>query len=197
MSARWIEVTTIGDLVDRAADRTDRRCASSSPRSGSAIRSSPRGAPASPAVCTGLACAAGDKVGILMHNCLDFVVALVGASKLGAVVVPVNGRFKAHELGHVISHADIRVLLTAAGPAGAPDYPALLNEVFPGLATQNPADLQLPEAPMLRNIVLLASERRHARSPVPRSSSTRLAGRSRTGRSTRSRSASGFATLRC
>jgi fatty-acyl-CoA synthase len=158
MSARWIEVTTIGDLVDRAADRTDRDAVVFPEERVSYPELAARSTRFARSL-YGLGVRGGDKVGILMHNCMDFVVALVGASKLGAVVVPVNGRFKAHELGHVISHADIRVLLTAAGPAGAPDYPALLNEVFPGLATQNPADLQLPEAPMLRNVVLLASER--------------------------------------
>ena len=61
-----------------------------------------------------------------MPNQLDFVAALVGASKLGAVPVPINGRFKEHELSHVIAHADIRVLLTAAGPEQTVDFPALV-----------------------------------------------------------------------
>jgi fatty-acyl-CoA synthase len=75
----------------------------------------------------------GDKVAILMPNQLEFVVALIGIAKLGAVGVPINGRFKASELGYVIDHADVRVLLTAAG-GGGPDYPAMLQEVVPDAA---------------------------------------------------------------
>ena len=53
----------------------------------------------------------GDKVGILMPNCLEFVLLLLGAAKLGAIPVPINGRFKAHELGSVFEHADIKTLV--------------------------------------------------------------------------------------
>jgi fatty-acyl-CoA synthase len=157
MGARWIEVTTIGDLVDRAADRTGRDAllfpdeGVSYPELAARTTRFARGL-------YGLGVRGGDKVGILMHNCLDFAVALIGASRLGAVVVPVNGRFKAHELGHVVSHADIRLLITAHGPDGATDYPVLLHEVFPGLAEQSSEDLHFDQAPELRHIVVLDGE---------------------------------------
>jgi fatty-acyl-CoA synthase len=155
MRASWTEVMTVGDLVDRAAARSE----------GDALVF-PEERLTYPELADrcmlfarmlyGLGIRGGDKVGILMHNCMDFATVLLGASRLGAVVVPVNGRFKAHELSHVISHADLRVLLTAAGPAGAPDYPALLSDVFPTLSVQDPGDLHLSEAPMLRTIALLS-----------------------------------------
>jgi len=96
---------------------------------------------------------AGDKVGILMPNELDFVTCLLGASSLGAVIVPVNGRFKTHELAHVIEHADICVMLAAAGPVDAPDYPELLRAVFPAMRDQEPMALSLDDAPLLRHVV--------------------------------------------
>src|SRR5213594_1739078 len=46
----------------------------------------------------------GNKVAILMPNQLEFVAALIGIAKLGAVGVPINGRFKAHELAYVLDH---------------------------------------------------------------------------------------------
>jgi fatty-acyl-CoA synthase len=157
MGARWIEVLTVADLLDRAAEQTDRDAVvfpterASYPELAARATDFARGL-------HGLGVRAGDKVGILMHNCLDFVVALVGTSRLGAVVVPVNGRFKSHELGHVIGHADLCALITASGPPGATDYPALLHEVFPGLARQDPRALELPEAPALRTIIGLDRE---------------------------------------
>jgi fatty-acyl-CoA synthase len=148
----WIEVTTIGDLVDRQASRSDAD-AIVFPDSRTTF---PELAELSDHFARGLMAAGigpGDKVGILMPNGLDFVLALIGAAKLGAVSVPINGRFKAHELGHVVSHADVAVLLTAAGPPGTPDYPAMLGEVFPHLAAQDPHALALAQAPLLRRIV--------------------------------------------
>ncbi len=89
-----------------------------------------------------------------MPNRLEFVLAFIAAAKLGAVPVPINARFKAYELGHVISHADVRLLLTCAGPAGTADYPAILLDVFPDLAQQDdPWKLDLAAAPKLRQIV--------------------------------------------
>jgi fatty-acyl-CoA synthase len=126
----WIEVTTVGDLVDRAAAESDGDAvvfpdaratyAELSAQSDEFARS-----------LFGLGVGRGDKVGILMPNCLDFVLALIGASKLGAIPVPINGRFKTHELGQVVEHSDARLVLTAAGPAGTADYPALLAASAP------------------------------------------------------------------
>ena len=157
MDPRWIEVMTIGDLVDRGADRNPGDAVVFPEERLTYPELSDRATQFARSL-RGLGVSAGDKVGILMHNCMDFVVGLIGASKLGAIVVPVNGRFKAHELGHVISHADIRVLLTARGPQGATDYPALLAEVFGDLGVQDPLRLKLAQAPELGTIVALDRE---------------------------------------
>ena len=153
-----IAATTIGDLVDGAAAESDGdavvfpgervtfpELAALTDRFARSLR--------------GLGIGPGDKVGILMPNQLDFVAALVGASKLGAVPVPINGRFKEHELSHVIAHADIRVLLTATGPEPTVDYPALVAGVFPDAAEQAPDSLRLETAPLLRSLVHLNGER--------------------------------------
>jgi len=148
----WIEVTTIGDLIDRQGSLSDAEAlvfpdsrttypelAALSDR----VARSLRGAGVGP----------GDKVGILMANNLDYVLALIASAKLGAVSVPVNGRFKTHELGHVLSHADVNLLLTSAGPPGSPDFPTMLGEVFPDLEDHDPRALRLSGAPALRQIV--------------------------------------------
>jgi fatty-acyl-CoA synthase len=155
----WIEASTIGDLVDRTAAGStgdavvfpDARVAypQLTERSDRLARS-----------LRGLGVGPGEKVGILMPNCLDFVLALIATAKLGAVSVPINGRFKATELDHVVSHADIRVLLTSAGAAGTgTDYPALIDETFPAIARQDGGSLDVPAAPALRQVVDLGAER--------------------------------------
>ena len=148
----WIEATTIGDLIDRAATRS----------SGDAVVfpdvrvSYPELSRLSGLFACrlrALGIGARDKVGILMPNSLDFVIALLGATKLGAVAVPVNGRFKRDELNHVIAHADIKVLLTSSGPVPSTDYPKLIAEVFPDIARRSTDELRLSVAPLLRHVV--------------------------------------------
>jgi fatty-acyl-CoA synthase len=152
-SSGWITVTTIGDLVDGAAAETDGD-ALVFPEGRLTYPELARRSTDAARALHALGVGPGDKVGILMPNTLDFAITLVAAAKLGAVSVPVNGRFKAHELGYVVAHADIVVLVTAAGPVAATDYPAMIGEAFDGLAgAADPAHLSLPDAPALRAVV--------------------------------------------
>lgn len=108
----------------------------------------------------GLGVGSGDKVAIYMPNCLDYVVAVFGAAKLGAISVPVNGRFKAFELGYVIKHSDARVLLTAGrDSASQTEELRVLAAVFPTLSEQDPECVELSEAPALRHVVDLGAGR--------------------------------------
>lgn len=99
---------------------------------------------------------AGDHVGILMPNCPDFVVTFFGAQLLGAVVVPINTRFRARELGFVVADADLDVLVTTDLVDEHVDHGARVAESLPGLAgAGDPADLRLEGFPRLRSVVLL------------------------------------------
>ncbi len=152
----WIEATTIGDLVDRAASESD-----------SEAVVLPDGRATYPELAArtdrcarsllALGVGPGDKVGILMPNCLDYVVALIAAAKLGAISVPINGRFKTTELDHVITHGDVSVLLTAMSSDGT-DYPGLIAETFPDIASQDPWRLSLAGAPALRQLIDMGGE---------------------------------------
>jgi fatty-acyl-CoA synthase len=153
----WIEVTTVGDLLGRQAERSPDCDALVFPEVRLTYRELSERSDDMARSLLGLGVAAGDKVGILMPNCVDFVLALFGAARIGAVSVPINARFKTHELGHVISHADVRVLLTRAAPSGMSDYPAMISEVLPGVEDQDPRRLALATAPSLRQMVDLGA----------------------------------------
>ena len=56
--------------------------------------------------------APGDKVGILMRNTPEMLVAIYGTARMGAVPVPINGRYKEREVAYVSEHAEIRLLVT-------------------------------------------------------------------------------------
>ncbi|MFF1452517.1 class I adenylate-forming enzyme family protein [Streptomyces sp. NPDC058274] len=53
----------------------------------------------------------GDRVAILLQNSPHFVLALVGAWKAGAVVVPVNPMYKSGEVRHVLHDAEVSALV--------------------------------------------------------------------------------------
>src|SRR6185312_1424025 len=55
----------------------------------------------------------GDHVGLLMPNCTEFVELVYGIALLGAVLVPLNTRYKARELHYVLENADVSVLVTS------------------------------------------------------------------------------------
>lgn len=53
----------------------------------------------------------GDKVGILMMNCLEWLPIYFGALKTGAIVVPFNFRYDAEEIKYCVELADVDVLI--------------------------------------------------------------------------------------
>jgi fatty-acyl-CoA synthase len=97
----------------------------------------------------------GDHVGILMPNCVDMIEAIFGAALIGAVVCPVNARYRSNELAYIVANADHRVLLTSDVVDEHIDYPALIAEALPALPDGDPSELRLSDAPALRQVVLL------------------------------------------
>ncbi|CDO90250.1 hypothetical protein AWC29_26590 [Mycobacterium triplex] len=55
---------------------------------------------------------AGDRVGIIGDNSLEWVVAAIGALKIGVVVVPLNNRFTAEELRYLVEDSGPRLVLS-------------------------------------------------------------------------------------
>ncbi|CAN5211401.1 class I adenylate-forming enzyme family protein [soil metagenome] len=151
----WINVSTIGDLVDRQAELRESVALVMSGVSSTYPELSTQSDEFAASL-VGLGVRPGDKVGILMHNCLDFVLALLAAAKIGAVAVPINGRFKAHDASYVISHADVTVLLTAADPRGT-DYPELVRRIFAAESGEGAA-LDFTAAPTISHVVSLTND---------------------------------------
>ncbi|MCX5139237.1 MULTISPECIES: class I adenylate-forming enzyme family protein [unclassified Streptomyces] len=53
----------------------------------------------------------GDRVAIMLQNSPHFVLALLGAWKAGATVVPLNPMYKSAEVGHVLKDAEVTALI--------------------------------------------------------------------------------------
>src|SRR5688572_28792712 len=54
----------------------------------------------------------GDRVGLWLKNCPEFIWAYFGILHAGAVVVPINNFLKPEEIGHILTDAGIDVLVT-------------------------------------------------------------------------------------
>ena len=67
----------------------------------------------------------GDRVALWAPNCAEWVTAALGALGAGAVLVPLNTRFKGAEAAYVLRASGARTLCTVAGFLGV-DYPGLL-----------------------------------------------------------------------
>lgn len=98
----------------------------------------------------------GQKVGILLTTRLEFVELLFGITMAGAVAVPVNARYQAHELAFLVRDADLAALFTTGRVADSLDFGERLSAALPSLAgAQDAQHLALAEAPLLRTIVCL------------------------------------------
>jgi long-chain acyl-CoA synthetase len=70
----------------------------------------------------------GDRVGLWLKNCPEFVPAIYGVLLADAAVVPINNFLKADEVSHILNDAGINVLITEQS----------LNEAFQKLQSARP-----------------------------------------------------------
>jgi len=155
-----IRATTLGDLLLSAADKDATRTAVVFPEQrlgyGELREASLKVARSLRALGVGR----GDHVGLLLPTCTEFLEAMFGASLLGAVVVPINARFRPPEIAYVTDNADLKVILTTNKFAHVVDFCARLHEALPGLATAaNPEALALPGFDKLGAVVSLSGDK--------------------------------------
>ena len=69
----------------------------------------------------------GDRVAVWAPNSLEWIVAALGVTTAGGVLVPINTRFRGAEASYVLARSGARALFTVRGFLDT-DYPALLAE---------------------------------------------------------------------
>ena len=97
----------------------------------------------------------GENVGILLTTRIEFIELLFGITMTGAVAVPINARYQAHELAFLIRDADLVALFTTGRVADSLDFGERLRAALPSLEQADKGSLALDEAPLLRTIVCL------------------------------------------
>lgn len=102
----------------------------------------------------------GEHVGVLMPNGIDCLAATFGVALAGAVLVPINVRYRSEELRHVLEDADLVTVLTSDEADDYVDYYDLLRIAAPGMdASPSPRRLRVDGLPYLRSVVVLGSKR--------------------------------------
>ncbi|HEV3281233.1 MAG TPA: FadD3 family acyl-CoA ligase [Acidimicrobiales bacterium] len=69
----------------------------------------------------------GDRVAVWAPNCAEWLIAALGAVAAGALLVPLNTRFKGAEAAYVLRESGARILFTVRGFLGT-DYPKMLDD---------------------------------------------------------------------
>ncbi len=144
----WINVTTFGDLLVRAVSYWGDNDALIFPDSRLTYTELLAAASVRARSLLGLGIRPGDHVGLLMANCPDYVTCLFGAQLIGAVVVPMNARFKSPEIAYLVENADLNIVITHDLISEYANFGDLLDEA---LAEHRPA--------RLKHLVMLGEKR--------------------------------------
>jgi len=57
----------------------------------------------------------GDHIGIVLPNCIEFVICMLVAADLGAVIVPVSSHLPAKAIHHILQASDVKHIITMGG----------------------------------------------------------------------------------
>jgi fatty-acyl-CoA synthase len=152
--AEWFEKTTLGALADEAARQFGRREALyfqgqrwSFTQLQEEVNCAARGL-------IRLGIQPGEKVSLWMPNRPEWIHILFAVAKIGAVLVPINTRFRTADLEYVVRQSDTTTLITVdrSGPVG---YLEMVHQVCPEIEYGDPNDLHTEKFPELRRVLVL------------------------------------------
>src|SRR5262245_2045886 len=135
MSRAWFEAQTIGSLPERAAQRWGGREALAFQERRWTFAALSAGVDRVARGLMALGVEPGEAVALWMLNRPEWIEAMFAVMKIGAVLVPVNTRFRTDDVAYVLGHAEASTLLLAAR-SGPIDYLGMIREAtgrLPGL----------------------------------------------------------------
>ena len=100
---------------------------------------------------------AGDTVALWLPNRPAWFVIQQACARLGAVLVALNPRYRAHELSYIVAQCNA-VALILTDHLGPVDYFETLHEIVPELAHCAPGELESSRFPKLRHVIVDAED---------------------------------------
>ena len=96
----------------------------------------------------------GEHVALWMNNRAEWLFLVFAIAKIGAVLVPLNTRYRTDDVAYTVRQSDSGtwISIDRSGPV---DYAAMLGDVLPGLAAQNPQAAEIEGFPELRRLVVV------------------------------------------
>jgi fatty-acyl-CoA synthase len=101
----------------------------------------------------------GDKVSLWLHNCPEWIYIQLALGMIGAVLVPINTRFKINELQYTLKQSDSRVLVTMDRFLNT-DFAGIVYEAIPELRRNARGRLRSRNFPVLEKIICIGKEPR-------------------------------------
>ena len=157
--ADWYEKTTIGALVDRAAQSYGPKEALYYEGQRWTFADLKENVDRCATGLIELGVQPGEKVALWMPNCPEWVQLFFAVAKIGAVLVPVNTRFRTADLEYVVRQSDTTTLITV-DRSGPVDYLEMVRELCREVDSGNSNDLRPEKFPALKRIVV-HGDRRH------------------------------------
>ena len=99
----------------------------------------------------------GDKISILFSNRPEWSISEYAVDKIGAIAVPINTRYKTHELEYILHHSDSTTVIMMDQFLGI-DYMRMLREICPELPQCKPGRLRSEKLPFLKNVICLSDQ---------------------------------------
>jgi fatty-acyl-CoA synthase len=96
----------------------------------------------------------GDRVGIWATNCTEWVITQFATAKMGAVLVNINPRYRAHELQYALKQSECQTLIMIRGFRDC-DYVDTLFSIAPESRNSRPGAFAAKELPHLSNVVFI------------------------------------------
>ena len=96
----------------------------------------------------------GEHVALWMNNRPQWLFLAFAIAKIGAVLVPLNTRYRTEDVAYTVRQSDSGtwISIDRSGPV---DYAAMLADVLPGLAAQDPRAAAVEGFPRLRRLVVV------------------------------------------
>src|SRR5215471_1711722 len=95
----------------------------------------------------------GEKVALWMMNRPEWIHAALAVMRIGAVLVPINTRFRCEDAGYVLGQSDSTTLIIAAH-SGPIDYRSLVRTMLPSRGSDREI-VGASNLPALRRIIVL------------------------------------------
>ena len=99
----------------------------------------------------------GDRVAVWLPNYPEWIYSALALAQLGAVIVPVNTRYRQHEAEHVLAGSSVSTLVMT-DRFMSNRYFDLLTSLCPELAAAEAGAIQARRLPALRRVVMVSDE---------------------------------------